>query len=329
MGDSVNVGFSRTKSIAKGLISSNTFSVLIIIAIMLTVMIIIKPDYLSASNIATLSKVLAVTAIVGFSQMISISSGGMNVSIGATGALSAIIAGWMMEVAGIPTLLALLSGLIVGVICGVINGYLIYRNGGVGVASFLVTLATASVFTGINLTITQGRPFHKIPDSFISIGNSMFLGLPKSAYIMLVLAIALFLGYKYLNTGKQVLAFGANPKAAQLYGISKFKTLMVVNITAGILAAAAGLIVVMRISAAQPDIGSEWMLLSFAAPLIGGTRMAGGKVSILGTILGAVVLTIVTNALVHLKVDVYWNQLINGLIILLIVATDRMRKIKN
>lgn len=328
MEDNVNVGFSKTKSIAKRLISSNTFSVLIIIAIMLTALIIIKPNYLSASNIATLSKVLAVTAIVGLSQMISISSGGMNVSIGATGALSAIVAGWILEVAGMPAPLAIMSGLIVGAICGVVNGYLIYRNGGVGVASFLVTLATASVFTGINLTISQGRPYHKIPDSFISIGNSLFLGLPKSIYIMLVLAVVLFLGYKYLNTGRQVLAFGANPKAAQLYGISKFKTLMVVNIAAGILAAVAGLIVIMRISAAQPDIGSEWMLLSFAAPLIGGTRMAGGKVNILGTILGAVVLTIVTNALVHLKVDVYWNQLINGLIIFTIVAIDRMRTIK-
>lgn len=315
----------KSRSVIKSFISSNIFSVILIIAAMLFILLLIKPDYLSSANIAALSKGLAITAIVGLSQMISISSGGMNVSVGATGALSAVITGWLLERAGLPVFAALLMALLVGTVCGVINGYLIYRNGGVGVASFLVTMATASVFTGINLTITQGRPFHNIPESFIAIGNSMFLGLPTSMYIMLAIAAALYIGYRYMNIGRQVLAFGANPKAAQLYGISKLKVLMAVNITAAILASVAGLIVVMRINAAQPDIGSEWMLLSFAAPLIGGTRLAGGKVNILGAVLGAVVLTIVTNALVHLKVDVYWNQLINGLIIFSVVAVDRIR----
>ena len=329
MKNSENNNTSKLRSVIKRLFSSSIYTVILIIVIMLFLMILIKPDYLSASNIATLSKVLAITAIVGLSQMISISSGGMNVSIGATGALSAIITGWLFEVIGMSVLPAVILGLLVGVICGAINGYLIYRNGGVGVSSFLATLATASVFTGINLTITQGRSFQKIPDSFISIANILFLGLPISIYIMGVIAIFLYLAYKYLNIGRQILAFGANPKAAQLYGISKLKILLVVNISASILAAIAGLIVVMRINAAQPDIGSEWMLLSFAAPLIGGTRLAGGKVNILGAILGAIVLTVVTNSLVHLRVDVYWNQLINGLIILSVVAIDRMRTIKD
>jgi ribose transport system permease protein len=307
---------------------TNTFSVTVIILIMIAVMCIFKHNYLSPNNVFALLKVLSVTTLVGISQMISISSGGMNVAIGATGALSAICSAWLMQNAGCPSYAAILAGLLVGTICGIINGLLIYRNGGVGVAGFLITLATASVFTGTTLMITKGRGISTIPDDFIKIGNSSVAGIPSSTIIMVIIVIIVFLLYKYVNLGRQILAFGANWKASQLYGVSKFKIVLLSNIIASIIAAIAGLLVVMRVGTAQPDIGNDWMLQSFAVPLIGGTRQDGGKVNVFGVILGGIVLTIITNALVHLKVDVYWNELINGIMILAIVALDRIRSIK-
>lgn len=310
------------------IVKTNTFSVVAIIVVMLGAMCIIKPNYLSSNNIFALLKVLSVTTLVGLSQMISIASGGMNVAIGATGALSSICCAWLMQNSGVPVIAAIAVGLLVGALCGIFNGILIYRNGGVGVSGFLITLATSSVFTGITLIITKGKGISKIPQSFINIGNSSILGIPSSTIIMLVIVIVIFIIFKYFNFGRQILAFGANWKAAQLYGVSKMKLVIIVNILASVVASIAGLLVVMRVGTAQPDTGNDWMLQSFAAPLIGGTRQSGGKVDVFGVILGGIILTIITNALVHLKVDVYWNELINGVMILAIVALDRIRSLK-
>lgn len=307
---------------------TNAFSVSIIILCMIAAMCIIKRNYLSADNMSALLKVLAVTSLVGTSQMISIASGGMNVSIGATGAMSAIFSGLLMQDAGVAVPLAVLVGLLTGIGCGIINGLLIYRNGGVGVASFLTTLATNSVFTGIIYMITTGHGVSRIPVSFVAIGNSKIGPVPTSMLIMLIILTLVYIMFRYTSPGRQILAFGANPKAAELYGISRFRTIMLVNVLAGLIAAIAGMLVVMRVGTAQPDIGSDWMLQSFAAPLIGGTRQAGGKVVVFGVILGALVLTIIQNALVHLGVDVYWTELINGVVIIAIMALDRLREMK-
>ena len=306
---------------------SNAFSVSIIIICMVAVMSILKPNYLSADNVTALLKVLAVTSLVGTSQMISIASGGMNVSIGSTGAMSAVFAALLMQNVGMSVPLAILIGLLTGVVCGIINGLLIYRNGGVGVASFLTTLATNSVFIGILYTITTGHGVSRIPASFIAIGNSKVGPIPTSIFIMLIILTAVYIMFEYTQLGKQILAFGANPKAAELYGISRFKTLLIVNIIAAVIASIAAMLLVMRVGTAQPDIGFTWMLPSFAAPLIGGTRQAGGKVSVFGVVLGATVLAIIENALVHLGVDVYWTELINGIVIIVIMALDRLKNL--
>lgn len=307
---------------------SSGFSVSIIIVFMMFVMCILKPNYLSADNISALLKVLAVTTLVGVSQMISISSGGMNVSIGSTGALAAIFSGLLMQNHNMPVLLSIVIGMFVGIMCGIVNGLLIYRNGGVGVASFLTTLATNSVFTGIIYMVTTGHGVSKIPAGFVAIGNSKLGPIPTSVFIVAIIITVIYLMFRYTSIGRQILAFGANPKAAELYGISRFKTIVLVNVLASILAAIAGMLVVMRVGTAQPDIGSDWMLRSFAAPLIGGTRQAGGKVVVFGVVLGALILTIIENALVHLGVNVYWTQLINGVVILVIMALDRVRDTK-
>lgn len=327
-----NLTTTSLSKIVKKMIKSSTFSSAAIVIILLAVMLIIRPTYLSSNNIYALAKVLTITALVGFSQMVVIACDGLNLSIGSTGALSAVIAGWAMSAVGLPWWIGVLMGLLVGVICGLLNGLLIFRAGGVGVAFFLTTLATSSVFQGINMMITSGNPFYgpdrKFDEAFLAVGNTKILGLPSSFYIMLIIAALLILMYKKLSIGRQMLSFGDNYKAAELYGVSKFKVVLSANIIASILASVAGILAMIRIEAAQPNMGSDWMLLSFAAPLIGGTKNSGGKVNVIGAVLGAFALTIINNALVHLKVDVYWNQLIYGIIILLAVTIDRVRYIK-
>jgi ribose transport system permease protein len=146
-------------------------------------------------------------------------------------------------------------------------------------------------------------------------------------YVMLGIAVVVWAFFRYAGLGRRILAIGSNMHAAELYGISVKGTTITAHIFSGILAAAAAILLVARIGSAQTDIGSDWMMFSFAAPIIGGTRQAGGKVNVPGAVVGAVVLSIIANALVHLKIDVYWMTFIQGCIILLAVTVDRLRYI--
>ena len=308
------------------------FSAIVIFVLLLLIMLIIKNDYLSAINIYTLAQVGTVTALVGFSQMVYLACGGLNLSIGSIGVLTAVITGWAMTDTGLPWWVGVLIGLAAGLICGVINGLLIYRAGGVGGAFFLITLATASVYQGLNLMLTSGMAFYgrngTFDQAFMNMGNYKIIGLPASILVVLIIAVILAFIYRKLSIGRQMFAYGSNYKAAELHGISKFKVIMTVNVLGGVLATIAGIFAMIRIEAAQPSMGSNWMLVSFAVPLIGGTRQTGGKCSIIGAIFGAFVLAIISNALVHLKVNVYWNELIYGVIIFVSVTIDRIRYIK-
>lgn len=327
--DNIETKKSIFLNLYKRLSKSSMFGALIIVVVLLGVMLIIKPTYLSGKNIYALATVLSVTAVIGFSQMIIISCSGLNLSIGSIGALSAVVAGWSITAVGLPWWLCVVLSIATGFACGVINGLLIYRAGGVGVAFFLTTLATASIFQGLNLTITRGNPFYgpegKMPPDFLALGTTKILGLPSSFLIMIFIAVVLALMYGKMAIGRQILAFGANNKAAELYGVSKFRVVITTNVISGVLASLAGVLSMIRIEAAQPNMGADWLLMSFAAPLIGGTLLSGGRINVAGAVLGAVALTIIKNALIHLKVDTYWNMLIYGLIILLAVTIDRLR----
>jgi ribose transport system permease protein len=312
----------------KKLTKMENFSVIVIIMLMILVMQFITGNYISLDNFSVLCKTLAIYTIIGVSQMINISCGGMNVSIGATGGLSAVIAAWLMYSHNCNIFLAFLAGVAVGILCGLLNGYLINRIGGVGVASFLITLATTSIFSSLVLIISNGRGIATVNSSFRAIGNTKLFGfLPSSAFFVLAVLIIIYWVYKKTRVGRQMLAFGANPKAAKLYGVDQLKILLSANVIASILASLAGLLLIMRVGSAQVDIGNDWMLSSFAAPLIGGTRQAGGKVNVFGVLLGAIVLTLISNALVFMGVDAYWQELVNGVVILVIMGLDQLRSV--
>ena len=171
------------------------------------------------------------------------------------------------------------------------------------------------------------NPFYNLPQKFKAIGEINLLGIPLIFYIMVAVAILVGILFKYLGIGKRILAVGSNMKAAELYGISIKSTIIIAHILSGLLAAIAAILLVARIGSAQTDVGSDWMMFSFAAPIIGGTSLSGGKVNTLGAVLGAVVLAVISNGLVHLNIGIYWMTIIQGTIIFLAVAADKIRTI--
>ena len=223
---------------------------------------------------------------------------------------------------GVSPFVAILAGLLLGATAGAINGILVVRT---GLSAFIVTLATASVFTGINLGLTAGKPFYYLPESFKALGAWTLAGIPGLLFVMLAIATALWFLFSRVGLGRQILAVGANPRAAELAGVSVNRCRVIVHALAGFLAASAGIILTARLGIAQPSIGNEWLLSSFAAPIIGGTLLSGGFLSVPGVVAGALLLTLVSNGLIQLNIDPYWTQLFSGLIILAAGGIDRLR----
>jgi ribose transport system permease protein len=296
----------------------------IAVVVLSVALAIAAPKFVSLENFQVIAYSVGNLAVVAFAQMAVLSAGGMDLSVGAIGGLAAVVVGGLMEVLKAPPALAMIAGLALGAIGGAINGFLVVRT---GLSAFIVTLATASAFTGLNLGLTSGRPFYYLPESFKAIGNWTFAGIPGLLLVMLAIAVALWFVFSRVGLGRQILAVGANPRAAELGGVPVDRSRIIVHALAGFLAAFAGIILTARLGVAQPSIGNDWLLFSFAAPIIGGTLLSGGYLSVPGVIAGALLLTLVGNGLIQLNIDPYWTQFLSGLTILAAGGIDRLRSL--
>ncbi|WP_099827675.1 ABC transporter permease [Oceaniglobus indicus] len=279
--------------------------------------------FLSAYNIEILLLAIAVNALVAYAQMIIIAIGQMNLSVGAIGGLAAISFAGAMEVWGLPAPLALVFALFIGVLAGMVNGILIRIT---GISAFVITLATLSIYKGINLGITEAQPFYGIPESVKSFGSAILVGpIPLLVAPTIVVTLLLWFMLRRLPIGRFILAVGSNDHAAALSGISVSKTVIAAHAISGLLAAIAGVLVVARLQIGQPSIGDDWLILSFAAPVIGGAILAGGHVSTMATMLGVVIVAIITQALVLFSIDPFLVQVVLGAMILAAVGLNRLR----
>ena len=290
------------------------------------VIAVLKPTFLSTFNIEVLLLAISVNAVIALSQMIIIGIGQMNLSVGAIGGLAAISFAGMMQVWELPPLIAAILALMIGFMGGLANGYIIART---GLSAFGITLASLSLFKGVNLGITKAQPFYHIPDSVKAFGNTIMFGpIPWLVLPMVVTVLLVFYLLTRQRVGRYILAVGGNLHAAELSGISVKSTILWAHAISGILAAMAGIMLVARLQLGQPSIGDDWLILSFAAPVIGGAVLAGGHVSVAGTVLGVVIVAIITQALVLFEIDPFLVQVVLGGLILWAVGMNRLREVR-
>jgi ribose transport system permease protein len=286
------------------------------------VLAVISPNFLSEFNVYVLLRSVCVSIIVAFAQMVTLGVGQMNLSVGALGGLVAILFGGMMEVLGAPLWLAVPTAIGIGVLGGLVNGLLAART---GINGFIVTLATASAFTGVNLGLTKSVPFDKMPTALQDFGDGRIGPLPFLLIAPVVVSPLLALLLFRLPVGRRLLAVGGNSNAASLSGISPTNAIVFAHALSGFLAAIAAVLAVAQLGSAEPRIGSDWLLLSFAAPIIGGTALAGGYVSIIGAVLAVLVIALIQNGLVLAQVDPYWVQFLLGALIVATIFLNRRR----
>lgn len=282
----------------------------------------ISTGFTSAYNLSSLARTIAVTALVGFSQLFALSIGHFNLALGAMGAIGAVMAAALMMELNVPIWIAVVVGLLAGLLAGAIQGGLIVTT---GINPFVITLSLASIYLGGVTALTQAKFFDALPQSFNEIGTMNVLGLPVMLLTTLIIAVGLWTLVTHTPLGRQLLAVGANATAATYAGIPTDRVIVFAHAMSGMLAAAAGILLAARLNVAQISIGTDWMLMSFAAPVLGGTILSGGKVSVIGTIFGAALMALITSMLVIVGVNFYWFQTFLGFILIGAYALDRAR----
>jgi ribose transport system permease protein len=302
---------------------------LAVILVFWAIFIVSADGFLNRVTIFGLSRTVAVTAVIGLAQMVVLGIGQMNLAVGAIGGMIGVFTGWLMQSVGLPVWAAVIVGLLFAAFVGFINGLLITKT---GINSFIVTLGMGSVITGLVYILTKAEAFRDLPDVYTDFGKARWvelgwLELSPLFFIALVVAAILALIYKGTTFGRWMLATGANPRAAELSGVPVNFVVQATHALSGLLAGAAGIMLVSRLGSALPSIGENWLLPSFAAPIVGGTLLSGGAVAVFGTLLGALLIESVSVGLTLMNVPSFWIQLFIGLVLLLAVLIDRARTV--
>ncbi|MCA3448947.1 MAG: ABC transporter permease [Rhodobacter sp.] len=285
-----------------------------------------QPAFLSSFNIFVLMSAISVNMVIALGQLVIIGLGQMNLALGSIGGLVAISFAGVIERYGVPVPLALAFALGIGIAAGMSGGYIIART---MISAFIITLAGLQIFKGINLGITEAQPFYGVPEAVKTFGQASVIGpLPWLMVPMMVCSVAMWYLFNRMRIGRHILAVGSNPHAAELSGIDPKATIIWAHGISGLLAAIAGLMLVARLQIGQPTIGDDWLISSFAAPVIGGAVLTGGRVSVAGTFFGVVIIAIITQGLVMFNIDPFVVQIVLGALILWAVAVNRLREVR-
>lgn len=305
------------------------FGLLAIVLASWVIFAVFTDGFVSEFNVYSVGRLVSITVVVGFAQMVAIGIGQMNLSIGAIGGVVAMVLGWLLQGLGVPWPLAIVIAVAFGGVLGAINGAIIVRT---GINAFIITLGTASVFTGAMFIMTKVEAFRDLPPGFIEFGRLEIGGLVSPLVVMmLAVLVLLYLMYQGTTLGRQMLAVGANARAAGASGVPVGRVVTLTHVLSGALAGLAGVMLVLRIGSAIPSIGTagggDWLLPSFAAPAIGGTLLSGGVVNVVGTFVGGLLLGTIENGLTLLSVPGFWVQLSTGLVLLVAILLDRARTV--
>lgn len=294
---------------------------LIGLILLIIVVSILNPSFLTISNIFNVLRQVSISAIIAFGMTFVILTGGIDLSVGSTLALTGAVAASLLA-GGFDPILSMGIALILGLILGGINGVIITKG---KVAPFIATLATMTVYRGLTLVYTNGKPISGLGDhaSFQLFGKGYFLGIPIPVMTTLITFGILYFILHKTTFGRRVYAVGGNEEAAKLSGINADRVKIAVYAISGFLAALSALILTSRLNSAQPTAGQSYELDAIAAVVLGGTSLNGGKGWIFGTLIGALIIGVLNNGMNLIGVSSFWQQVVKGIVILLAVLLDR------
>lgn len=293
---------------------------LFLIVIVIT---ILNPSFMTTDNVLNILRQVSISALIAFGMTFVILTGGIDLSVGSTLALTGAVAATMLA-SGIDPVLTILAALLLGAALGAVNGVIIAKG---KVAPFIATLATMTIYRGLTLVYTDGRPVSDLGNeiTFQMLGKGYFFGIPVPVCTMILAFIVLYVIMHKTTFGRRVYAVGGNEAASKLSGINVDRVKIAVYSLTGMLAALSALILTSRLNSAQPTAGTSYELDAIAAVVLGGTSLTGGKGWIFGTLIGALIIGVLNNGLNLIGVSSFFQQVVKGIVILIAVLIDRKK----
>ena len=311
----------------KRLFAFRESGIVLALVVLVVALSIISPAFRNPYNLMTIVKQISVVAIVAMGQTLVIISGGFDLSQGSIAGLAAIASAIAASRWGWPAVVSILFGVGLGAGCGFVNGLLITR---LRLHPVVVTLATSSIFMGLNFILTEGTPVTGVPESFLWIGKgNLVIGairIPIPIVAMVLTALVVHYVLTRFVFGRRIFIIGSNKEAARLAGVNPERILLGIFTLSGLLAGLGGVIMVGRVGSGLPLIGADMLLPVVAAAVIGGTLLSGGVGSMAGTVTGAAIMGVLRNSLVVLRFNIFYQDVVLGLAVLLAVVIDQIRR---
>jgi ribose transport system permease protein len=317
---------ARTPAAQSGL-RAMRFSVrlesLLVLAILIVGLSILSPYFLSVSNFLNILLATSVIGVLGFGATFVIAAAGIDLSLGSVLALSGVVGALSVNALNLPWPVAIITCLAVGALCGLINGLL---NTKAGIPAFIVTLGMLGVARGLALVFTNGQPVYGMPEPLVFLGQGRPGNIPMPVFIFLAVAVIAHFVLAYTRFGKYAQVIGDNETAARAMGIRVDRHRVALYVVSGTLAGLAGLLFLARVNAGDPTAGLNYELTAITAAILGGTNLFGGRASVLGTLIGALVMGVLQNGLNLLAVSSFYQQMAIGTVLVLAVWLDQVNR---
>jgi ribose transport system permease protein len=285
---------------------------------------IASPHFLTDTNLSSVVRQTAVINIMALGMTLIIVAGGIDLSVGSILAMAGLLGTMAME-AGQPILFGVFIGLLTGAFWGFVNGFLTTK---LNINPFIVTLGTMGIVRGLTLMVSNGLPVHNIPKAYSYLGEGNLLGVPFVLWILMACALLIHVIMEHTKLGRYAFAIGSNPDAAFYAGIPVAFHTTAVYAIGGLLTGLAGMIEASRLMTGQPTAGNGYELQAIAAVVIGGGSLRGGEGSVIGTLVGAFIMGLLSNGSDLLGISPYLQQAIIGAVIIIAVSFDELRKRK-
>lgn len=292
---------------------------IIILIIFVAIVSCLTSDFFTSRNLTNILKQICTSCTLSMGFTLVLASGIIDLSVGYMLGLVGIISA-LMAVAGVPAVIVIPAAIVIGGICGILNGFISQKF---GLQPFIVTLATGMIFQGINLIVSGAKSIANLPAWYVNIGAGKVFGIPIPVIVMVALVIVMYIVIQRTKFGRYALACGGNKNAARVCGIPTQKITYLVFLITGMCVGLAAVLQTGRAASAQNAAGAGMELDAVAAVVIGGTPMEGGKANVVGTLFGCLLIQVISNSLNLLGVDSNWQKVAKGLVIIAAIILDK------
>ncbi|AGB44202.1 ABC transporter permease [Mesorhizobium sp. CO1-1-7] len=297
-------------------------TLLALLVLLWIVLSLATPSFASGNNIANLLRQGSMIAIMAVGQTFVIITGGIDLSVGAVVGFATVVVAMLIN-AGVPIAVAILITLLVGVAIGLFHGFGIVK---MGLPPFIITLATLTSLRGIGLLMTNGNSININSDSFTAFSRNSFIGIPNLFWMVILVGVPAYVFLHHSRWGRYLFSVGSNAEASRLSGVNVQRTIYMAYTLSGLCAAFVGVLLAARIGIGNPTQAEGWELQAIASSVIGGTSLFGAVGSVHGPLLGAFILATINNGANLLNVNSFWQRIITGALIIIIVYFDGLRR---